>query len=141
MTYEKSYDKAYDLYHTYMKQHVEGFNFFLVISGLLFNALIDIYEKYSIAVWIILCGFEMLISVAFFLLDIRSSKYMRMAKNVLHQIESEMCANGECKIGAITMLDLERDKLKSKIRMTYIFRVVYAAFFAASFILFIVKLF
>jgi hypothetical protein len=133
MTYEKAYDKAYDLYHTYITQHIQGFNFFLVISGLLINALIDILEKqYSVAILLLLCGFELLISSVFFLLDIRSTKYMKAAKSVLKQIENEMCSNGECKIAVISTNDLERKKLNAKFRMTYVFRFVYIAFFLAS---------
>ena len=133
MTHEKAYDKAYDLYHTYMKQHIEGFNFFLVISGLLINALIDIFDKqYSASVLFMLCGFEILISLVFFLLDVRSTKYMKAAKIVLKRIESEMCENGVCKIGAVLANDLERQKINAKFRMTYVFRVVYIAFIFAA---------
>lgn len=133
MTYENAYDKAYDLYHTYMKQHIEGFNFFLVISGLLINAMIDVFDKqYSVAVALLLCGFELLVSAVFFLLDIRSTKYMKAAKNVLKQIESEMCQNGPCNIGAVTANDLERKNISAKFRMTYVFRIVYMTFFAAA---------
>ncbi len=133
MTHEKAYDKAYDLYHTYMKQHIEGFNFFLVISGLLINALIDFFDKqYSASVLFVLCGFEILVSLVFFLLDVRSTKYMKAAKNVLKQIESEMCKNGACKIGAVLANDLERQKINAKFRMTYVFRVVYLTFLFAA---------
>lgn len=133
MTYEKSYDTAYDLYLNYMKQHIEGFNFFLVVSGLLINALIDIIDKdFSPFVLILLCGFEAIISVVFFLLDVRSTKYMKAAKSVLKKIEAEMCANGPCVIGAVSVNDLERKKMNAKFRMTYVFWAVYAAFFVAS---------
>jgi hypothetical protein len=67
MTHEKAYDTAYDLYLNYMKQHVEGFNFFLVVSGLLINALIDVFDKgYSPVVLYLLCGFEAVVSLVFF---------------------------------------------------------------------------
>lgn len=133
MTYENAYDKAYDLYHTYMKQHIEGFNFFLVISGLLINALIEVFDKqYSVAVLLLLCGFELLVSLVFFLLDVRSTKYMKAAKNVLKQIETEMCSKGSCNIGAVLANDAERKTLNAKFRMTYVFRMVYISFFAAA---------
>ena len=133
MTYEKAYDKAYDLYHTYMKQHIEGFNFFLVISGLLINALIEIFgNQSSFVILLLLCGFELLICIVFFLLDIRSAKYMKAAKNVLKQMETEMCNNGQCSIGAVLANELERKKLNAKFRMTYVFRIVYITFFIAA---------
>ena len=133
MTYEKAYDTAYDLYLNYMKQHVEGFNFFLVISGLLINALIDVLDKgYPLAVLYLLCGFEAIVSAVFFLLDIRSTKYMKSAKTVLKRIEQEMCDQGGCTIGAVLANDLERKKMKANFRMTYVFWIVYGAFFLAS---------
>ena len=142
MTYEKSYDTAYDLYLNYMKQHIEGFNFFLVISGLLINALIDVFDKgYAPAVLFLLCGFEAIISVVFFLLDVRSTKYMKAAKTVLKQIEAEMCENGQCSIGAVMANDLQRKKMKANFRMTYVFWVIYGAFFVASVCLIIFKVF
>ncbi len=133
MTYETAYDKAYDLYKTYMKQHIEGFNFFLVISGLLINAMIDFFDKqYSANVLFMLCVFEAIISLVFFFLDVRSTKYMKAAKNVIKQIENEMCTDGLCKIGVVLANDLERQKTKAKFRMTYVFRLVYVVFFFAA---------
>lgn len=133
MTYEKAYDTAYDLYLNYMKQHVEGFNFFLVVSGLLVNALIDVFDKgFSPAVMYLLCAFEAVISLVFFLLDIRSTKYMKAAKTVLKRIEQDMCRQGSCTIGAVLANDLERKKMKANFRMTYVFWAVYGSFFVAS---------
>ena len=133
MTYETAYDKAYHLYQTYMKQHIEGFNFFLVISGLLINALIDVFDKqYSLVTLLLLCSFEVIISFVFFLLDVRSTKYMKAAKTVLKQVEKEMCDSGECKIGVVGANALERKNLKAGFRMTYVFRLVYIIFFLAA---------
>jgi hypothetical protein len=141
MTHEKAYDTAYDLYLNYMKQHVEGFNFFLVVSGLLINALIDVFDKgYSPVVLYLLCGFEAVVSLVFFLLDIRSTKYMKAAKAVLKRIEQEMCQQGDCSIGAVMANDLERKKLKANFRMTYVFWFVYGIFFFAAISLILIVL-
>ena len=133
MNREKAYDTAYDLYLNYMKQHVEGFNFFLVISGLLINALIDILDNgYSPMVLFLLCGVEAIICVVFFLLDVRSTKYMKAAKTVLKSIEQEMCEQGVFSVGVILANDLERKKTKANFRMTYVFWLVYGVFFFAA---------
>ena len=60
---------------------------------------------------------------------------MKSAKNVLKQIEQELCKDGDCAIGVILANDLERKKMKANFRMTYVFWVVYAVFFFASLVL------
>ena len=133
MQNEKAYEKAYDLYMNYMKQHIEGFNFFLVISGLLINALIGVFNTgVSPVGLILLCFFEAIISVVFFLLDMRTTKYMKVAKGVVKKIEAAMCEAGEFTICAVLENDLERKKTNAKFRMTYVFWIIYATFFLSS---------
>ncbi|NMP37195.1 MAG: hypothetical protein GX051_03585 [Clostridiales bacterium] len=139
----KAFDVSYDMYKLYMRQHIEGFNFYLVISGLLLKGIIDVLfssAENAVVFTLLFCFIEALISIAFFLLDIRSSKYMSAAKRVLMTLENES-KNSENEIYVIHLNEAERKKSKSRFRMTHLFRIVYISIFITSIVIALIRVF
>jgi len=87
--FKDQFDYAWNWFEYHAKQRISMFNFFLITNGFVLSALAGLYKedkpKYSLTLVVSILG--ILLSICFFLLDLRNKCLVNFGEDILLHIE------------------------------------------------------